>query len=128
MLTLLPAVRVYLCCEPTDMRKSFNGLEAATRSVLKRDPLSGHLFVFMNRRANIIKILFWDRSGLCILSKKLERGKFKLPRQVDEDVTHIEVESAELGLMMEGIDLRGARRRPRWIPKRKKEKESAIRT
>jgi transposase len=128
VLTLPPAVRVYLCCEHTDMRKSFNGLEAATRSVLKRDPLSGHLFVFMNRRANIIKILFWDRSGLCILAKKLERGKFKLPQQVDEDVTHIEVESAELGLMMEGLDLRGARRRSRWSPKRKNDKELASRT
>jgi transposase len=127
MLTLPPAVRVYLCCEPTDMRKSFNGLEAATRSVLKRDPLSGHMFVFMNRRANLIKILFWDRSGLCILAKKLERGRFKLPREVGEDVTHIEVESAELGLMLEGLDLRGARRRQRWIPKRKKPKESAVR-
>lgn len=109
---------MYLCCESTDMRKSFNGLEAATRSVIKKDPLSGHLFVFINRRGNIIKCLFWDRSGLCILAKKLERGRFKLPRQVGDDVTHIEVESAELGLMMEGIDLRDARRRPRWSPKK----------
>ena len=118
MLTLPPAVRVYLCCESTDMRKSFNGLEVATRSVIKKDVFSGHLFVFMNRRGNIIKILFWDRSGLCILAKKLERGSFKLPRQVENDVTHIEVEAAELGLMMEGIDLRDASRRPRWTPKK----------
>jgi transposase len=118
MLTLPPAVRVYLCCEPTDMRKSFDGLEAATRSVLKRDPLSGHMFVFMNRRANLIKILFWDRSGHCILAKKLERGKFKIPREVGDDVTHIEVESAELGLMLEGIDLRNAKRRKRWEPQK----------
>src|SRR4030042_1489444 len=118
MLTLPRAVRVYLCCEPTDMRKSFDGLEAATRSVLKRDPLSGHMFVFMNRRANLIKILFWDRSGYCILAKKLERGKFKIPHEVVENVTHIEVESAELGLMLEGIDLRNAKRRKRWEPQK----------
>jgi transposase len=104
------------------MRKSFNGLESTTRSVIKKDPLSGHLFVFMNRRGNIIKCLFWDRSGLCILAKKLERGRFKLPRQVEDDMTHIEVESAELGLMLEGIDLRGARRRLRWKPRKEKRK------
>lgn len=118
MLTLPPTVRVYLCCEPTDMRKGFNGLEAVTRSVIRKEPLSGHLFVFMNRRGNLIKILFWDRSGLCILSKKLERGRFKLPQYVDDDVAHIEIESAELSLMLEGIDLRGAKRRARWVPKK----------
>ena len=108
MLTLPPSTRIYLCCEPTDMRKSFNGLDAATRAVMKKDPLSGHLFVFMNRRATIVKILFWDRSGFCVLAKKLERGRFKLPQHVDDETIQIEVESAELALMLEGIDLRGA--------------------
>jgi transposase len=118
VLTLPPAVRVFLCCEPTDMRKSFDGLEAATRHVIKQDPLSGHLFVFQNRRGNIAKVLFWDRSGLCILAKKLERGRFRLPIEVAPGQTQVEVEAAELALMLEGIDLRGARRRPRWAPRK----------
>jgi transposase len=118
MLTLPPAVRVYLCCEPVDMRKSFDGLEAATRHVIKQDPLSGHLFAFLNRRGNIVKVLFWDRSGLCILAKRLERGRFRLPEEVGPGQRQLEMESAELGLMLEGIDLRGARRRPRWEPRK----------
>lgn len=118
MLTLPPAVRVFLCCAPTDMRKSFDGLEAATRHVIKQDPLSGHLFVFQNRRGNIAKVLFWDRSGLCILAKKLERGRFRLPIEVAPGQVQVEVEAAELALMLEGIDLRGARRRPRWEPRK----------
>lgn len=118
MLTLPPAVRVFLCCEPTDMRKSFDGLEAATRHVIKQDVFSGHLFVFQNRRGNIIKCLFWDRSGLCILAKKLERGRFRLPLEVAPGQVQVEVEAAELALMLEGIDLRGARRRPRWEPQK----------
>ena len=118
MLTLPPSVRVYLCCEPTDMRKSFDGLEAATRHVIQQDPLSGHLFVFLNRRGNLVKVLFWDRSGLCILAKKLERGRFRLPVEIGAAQIQVEVEAAELTLMLEGIDLRGARRRPRWEPRR----------
>ena len=125
LLTLPPTVRVYLCCEPTDMRKGFNGLEGATRSVIRKDPFTGHLFVFMNRRGNLIKILFWDRCGLCILSKKLEKGRFKLPQYVADDVAHIEIEAAELSLMLEGIDLRGSRRKPRWTPRKQRKKQGS---
>jgi transposase len=86
--------------------------------VIKQDPLSGHLFAFLNRRGNIVKVLFWDRSGLCILAKRLERGRFRLPEEVGPGQRQLEMESAELGLMLEGIDLRGARRRPRWEPRK----------
>jgi transposase len=116
VLTLPPAVRVYVAIEPVDIRKAFDGLSAAVREVLRENPLSGHLFVFRNRRGDRLKILFWDRSGYCLFYKRLERGTFHLPVDVDAGATHLEMESAELSLMLEGIDLRGARRRPRWDP------------
>jgi transposase len=102
MLSLPPAVRVFVALEPTDMRKSFHGLEGETRRVLEQDPLSGHLFVFFNRRRTMVKVLYWDRTGFCVIAKRLERGTFHLPER--------------LGLILEGLELRGARRRPRWSP------------
>jgi transposase len=116
MLTLPPTVRVYLAVEPLDLRKNFDGLAAATREVIEQDPLSGHLFVFLNRRGDRVKVLMWDRNGFCLLYKRLERGVFRIPRPALDGAGHVELEAAEFGLMLEGIDLRGARRRPRWVP------------
>lgn len=116
MLTLPPSVRIYVAAEATDLRKGFDGLAAATRTVIRKDPLSGHLFVFLNRRRNRCKVLVWDRTGFLLLYKRLERGRFMLPRKPAEGRSHLQVESAELSLMLEGIDLTGARRRPRWEP------------
>lgn len=115
MLTLPPTVRVFLAIEPADMRRSLDGLAELTREVLKRDPLSGHLFVFRNRRSDRIKVLVWDRSGLCLWYKRLERGRFFFPVVESAEV---EVEAAELALLLEGIDLAGAKRRPRFTPQR----------
>jgi len=115
MLTLPPSVRIYIAPQPVDMRKSFDGLAQATRSVLGRDPMSGYLFVFFNRSRTLTKILFWDRSGFCLFCKRLERGTFHLP-EAGEGQTHIEMEAVELQLLLEGIDLRGAKRRRRWVP------------
>jgi transposase len=112
MLSLPPSVRIYVATGATDMRKSFVGLAAETRRVIARDPLSGHLFVFVNRRRTIAKVLYWDRNGYCIIAKRLERGTFHLP--ADDGRGIAEVESAELGLILEGIDLCSARRRRRW--------------
>ena len=78
MLPQLPAaVRVFLCSRPTDMRKSFDGLFGMVREFLGQDPLSGHLFLFLNRRRDRAKILFWDRDGLVIWYKRLEAGSFQ---------------------------------------------------
>jgi transposase len=115
MLMVPPSVRIYLATAPADMRCSFDGLTARVTSVLAADPFSGHLFVFRNRRRDRVKILFWDRSGFCLWYKRLEKGTFHFPEAVGSSV---EVESAELALLLEGIDLRGARRRPRWEPKK----------
>jgi transposase len=114
VLSLPPTVRVFFAVDPVDLRKGFDGLANVARSLLAEDPLSGHLFVFINRRANRAKILFWDRSGWCIYYKRLEKGTFRAPRRRDFADNKVEVEAAELMLILEGIDLTEARRRPRW--------------
>lgn len=111
MLTLPPSVRVFIFLGPADMRRSFDGLAAMVREIVRRDPLSGHLFVFFNRRRDRVKILFWDRTGLCLWYKRLEEGVFKLPVSSEPSV---EVTSTELSLILEGIDLARAHRQKRY--------------
>jgi transposase len=115
MLTLPPSVRVFLATAPVDLRCGFDGLAALVRGTFGEDPLSGHLFVFRNRRGDRAKILVWDRSGFWLLYKRLERGVFRFPVSPD-GVARVEVEAAELALILEGIDLAGAKRRPRFRP------------
>ena len=122
MWSLPSSVRIYVAAEPTDLRRGFDGLAAATRSVIGESPLSGHLFVFLNRRRNRIKILVWDRTGYLLMYKRLERGSFELPTTPKPGHRHVEVDSAELGLMLEGLDLRGARRRKRWYRRAEEER------
>ena len=110
---LPPSTRVFLATEPADMRSGFDALSARVQSLLSADVFSGHLFVFRNRRADRVKILYWDRSGFVILYKRLERSCFRFPASREP---RMEVEAAELALLLEGIDLRGARRRVRWYP------------
>lgn len=117
MLSLPPSVRIFVCTEPTDMRKSFDGLFCLIEEVLDEDPLSGHLFVFRNRRGDRLKILFWDRTGFWIHYKRLECGTFRLPESRGAKAS---IEGPDLMLMLEGIDLSGARRRKRWRPGRKR--------
>jgi len=116
MLTLPSSVRIYMASEPVDLRRGFDGLSAATRHIIRAEPLSGHLFVFVNRRSNRLKVLLWQPSGFLLLYKRLERGTFKRPRAPTRGERHIEMDSTELALMIEGIDLRDARRRVRWNP------------
>jgi transposase len=114
MLTLPASVRIYVAAEAVDLRRGFDGLAAATRSLIRQDPLTGHLFVFLNRRKNRIKLLVWDRTGYLLVYKRLERGTFHLPMAPPAGQRHVEVDAGELGLMLEGVDLRGAIRRERW--------------
>lgn len=118
MLTLPPSVRIFVCLSPADMRRSLDGLATMTREILRDDPLSGHLFVFFNRRRDRTKILFWDRSGLCLYYKRLEKGVFRLSALERPKRVRAEVEAAELALILEGIDLAHARRRGRFVPRR----------
>jgi len=115
MLMLPPSVRIFIAVEPADMRCGFDGLSARVAGHLQGDVFSGHLWVFRNRRSDRVKILFWDRDGFALYYKRLERSSFRFPSAVGATV---EVEAAELALLLEGIDLRGARRRPRWSPPR----------
>lgn len=117
MLTLPPSVRIYMSLEPLDMRKQFDGLAGATRQILDQDPLSGHLFIFFNRKKTMVKALYWDRSGYCLWAKRLERGCFRLPLRREDDEPHVEMEASDLMLLLEGIDLRGSTRRRRWVPR-----------
>jgi transposase len=114
MFTLPPALRIYVATTPADMRKSFDGLSAAVTQLIGRDPTSGHLFVFRNRRGDQVRVLFWDRTGYCIFAKRLAQGRFHLPAPAGPDARHIEVDAAELGLLLEGIDLSDAQRRKRF--------------
>jgi len=111
MLSLPPTVRIYLASEPADMRRSFDSLAAMVREGLREDPLSGHLFVFRNKREDRVKILWWDRSGFALWYKRLEEGTFRFP---PSQAASVRVEAAELALLLEGIDLGAVRRRKRF--------------
>ena len=113
MLTWPPTVRICVSTQPTDMRRSFDGLAMMTRENMGQDPLSGHLFVFFNRRGDRVKIMFWDRSGFCIWYKRPEQGVFRLPQSI-VNAPNPEVEVSDLSLILEGIDLSSARRRKRF--------------
>lgn len=110
MLSLPPTVRIFLATAPTDMRLGFDGLAARVRHALGEDPRGGNLFVFLSRRADRVKILWWDRDGLALYAKRLERGTFRRPPAT---AARISLTPAELAMLLEGLDPAGTRRRPR---------------
>jgi transposase len=114
MLTLPPSVKIYVAAQPVDARKSFDGLAALVEAEFGLEPLSGHLFLFLNRRGHVAQILFWDRNGFCIVKKRLEAGTFRLCRTPEGASPHVQIDSAELALLLEGIELEGAKRRKRY--------------
>ncbi len=116
MLLLPRAVRVYMATRPENLRKSFDGLANEVRSVLEKDPLCGHVFVFLNRRKNLVKLLVWTRGGFTIVAKRLERGTFAFSKQVNAEATSIELDAHELLMLLEGIDVTRARASKRWEP------------
>ena len=112
MLSLPPSVRIFVARGATDQRKSFDGLCALAKDVLRQDPFSGHVFVFVGRRRDRVKLLVWDRSGFWVFAKRLEAGSFAEVRVAGEAAC-IEVSSRDLLLLLEGIEL-GACRQRRW--------------
>jgi transposase len=116
MLSLPPSVRVFVATQPIDGRKGADSLMAIVRDLLGHDPLSGHLYVFFSRRCDRVRIIYWDRNGIAMWSKRLERGRFRPAFAADGALSANAVEFAELALVLEGIDLAEARRRPRWQP------------
>lgn len=110
MLSFSTATRIFVVSGVTDMRKSFNGLVAIVENQLAEDPLSGHVFIFCNRKRDRLKLLLWDGSGLWVCAKRLEKGTFAWPAADDPAVR---VTSEELALLLGGIDLRATKKR-RW--------------
>jgi len=122
MLLLPRSVNIYVATNPVNLRKSFDGLMNEVRSVLNRNPLNGHVYVFLNRRKNMVKLLVWTRGGFTIIQKRLERGCFTFQKQVNEEAQSVQIEEHELAMLLEGIEVKTTRTAVRWNPPAKKSK------
>ena len=111
MVGILATIRVFVAVPPADLRKGYDGLAQLARDVVDQNPLSGHLFVFSNRKRDRIKILYWDRDGYAVWMKRLEKGTFRWPKQ---GTNQLEWSGVELAAVLGGIDLKETRRRPRF--------------
>jgi transposase len=118
VLSLPPSVRLFVATQPVDGRKGPDSLMALVRDALRQDPLSGHLFIFFSMRRDRVRIVYWDRNGIAMWTKRLEAGRFRPTFSADGRLSASTMEAAELALILEGIDLAGAKRRPRWEPRK----------
>ena len=103
MIELRTGTKIWLAAGVTDMRRGFVGLSAQVQTVLEQQPLSGHVFVFRGRRGDLLKVLWWDGTGLCLMAKRLERGRFIWPQAQNGSVS---LTAAQLSMLLEGIDWR----------------------
>jgi transposase len=115
VLSLPPSVRLFMATQPVDGRKGVDSLMVLVREELRHDPLSGHLFIFFSRRCDRVRVVYWDRNGFAMWTKRLQRGRFR-PIFAEGRLDATAIEAAQLALIVEGIDLAGARHRPRWQP------------
>ena len=113
MLSLSPSVRIFVHTQPTDMRKQFNGLYGIVTHSLGHDVMAGDYFVFFNRRQHRCKILYWDRDGLVVWAKRLERGRFQAPA-ANDDAIKVEIDGTTLAMILGGVDLQSVQRRKRY--------------
>ena len=113
MISLPANLRIFVATQPTDMRRGFNGLQGQVIQTLQEDPLSGHLFLFINRRGDRLKALYWDGDGLAIWYKRLEKGNFQRPL-VEAGHPKVEIRSDELAMLLGGVDLSNIKRRKRF--------------
>ncbi|MCP5020800.1 MAG: IS66 family insertion sequence element accessory protein TnpB [bacterium] len=116
MILLPRSVKVYVATASTNLRNSFDGLSIATREVLKRDPLSGHIFVYINRRRNQVKLLVWTRGGFTIVHKRLEKGTFGALRSMEAGAVCVEFDVHELSMLLEGVTFVQSKASHRWEP------------
>lgn len=116
MILLPSAIRIYVSTKPTNLHKSFEGLSNEIRSLLSQDPLSGHLFLFLNRTRTQVKMLMWTRGGFTIVHKRLERGRFSFPDKVNDQVSSVELDAHELAMLLEGLVIAPERTAVRWRP------------
>ena len=114
MLSIAAGTRIFLAAGATDMRKGFDALQGLVSHELKKDPLSGHLFLFINRRRDKLKVLYWDGDGLAIWYRRLEQGTYQVPK-LSADAKSAEIRSEELMMLLRGIDLSSVRRRKRFV-------------
>ncbi len=114
MFGLGPATKVFVGVEPTDMRKSFEGLYGLVRDTMSKDPLSGHLFLFANKTRTRLKIMFWDGSGLWVCAKRLEKGRFYWP-EAQEGASNVVLRQEELSALVAGLDLGQSHERRGWF-------------
>jgi transposase len=119
VLTLLGSVRIYFAIDPVDLRRGHDGLSAIVQGQWGVDLFEGHLFVFFGRRRDRCKILFWDRGGLVLYYKRLEQGRFRMPK-VATDGRSVQIDATELAMILDGIDVRSVRRPEHWRPAPKK--------
>jgi transposase len=115
------STRIFVCTEPVDLRKSFDGLARCTRELLQQDPESGALFLFTGKRAASLKAIWWDKSGYCILYKRLSRGVFRVPAAVGGEKMVV-IDPRELALILEGVDLPSRRRQRVTVARQAREK------
>ena len=113
MLSLSPAIQVFMAIEPVDLRKGFDGLSAAVQNVFDRNVLDGHLFLFLNRRRDRIKLLWWDRDGLALFYKRLERGTYEVPRHAPGN-KQLRLDATQLSLLLNGVQLDSVKHRRRY--------------
>jgi transposase len=118
MLLLPRSVRVYVATYPVSLRKSFDGLSNEVAFALERDPLSGHVFVFINRRKTQVKLLLWTRGGYTIVHKRLEKGRFSFVKQVEPGAKSVQIDVHELSMLLEGLQPQSSRAAQRWEPRR----------
>ncbi len=114
MMRFPASVRIFLCLEPADMRRSFDGLSGMVRSIIRESPTCGHLFVFRNRRRDRVKILWWDRDGYAIFYKRLEKGTFHFPVPSDRDGQRCEVDQRDFAMILEGFEQNNLRKHRRF--------------
>ena len=114
MLSVSPVVKIFVYGQAADLRRGYDGLAAIVQESMEEDPLSGSLFVFVNKRGNRIKLLYWDETGYAIWMKRLEVGSFELPQVEDGASPRVQVTPSQLSLILDGIELSSVRRRKRY--------------
>jgi len=116
---LLPqSVRVYVATYAVNLRKSFDALSNEVRCVLGHDPLSGHVYIFLNRRRTQVKLLVWTRGGFMVVHKRLEKGTFSFVEQAHAGAASVQIDAHELSMLLEGLQQQRGRGARRWQPRK----------
>ena len=115
MLTLPASVRAHLAAEPVDLRRGHDGLVAIVRNDWKMNPYEGHLFVFLGRRLDRVKILVWDRNGFVLYYKRLSQGRFRMPK-IPSGAERVEMDAKVLAMLLDGVDVKYVKRDATWAP------------